>query len=265
MAILKTTTINGTLNNINITPPSGSAGTLTIGAGKTLTVTQNATIAHSTHASGSDNQTITAGKGMDFTASSGNVTITMGTPGDLTASTISAATAGTHTHAILTAAASSLSYSSGNTLGDSTALARADHTHKITGVAPYDHQHNYLPNDLGVTITEGGIISASSATFSGQVNASSFNAISKREMKENIETYKGNAVEALNKIEIVEFNFKNDEKKEKKIGFIADDTDSLFSGLEKDHVDIYNVIGALIKSVQELDARVKYLEEKYGI
>ena len=38
MAILKTTTINGTLNNINITPPSGSAGTLTIGAGKTLTV-----------------------------------------------------------------------------------------------------------------------------------------------------------------------------------------------------------------------------------
>jgi hypothetical protein len=264
MAILKTTTINGTLNNINITPPSGSAGTLTIGAGKTLTVTQNATIAHSTHASGSDNQTITAGKGMDFTASSGNVTITMGTPGDLTADTISTATTKTHTHSISTAAASGLSASTENGAGTSTSLARADHTHKITGFEP-SHGHPYLPNNLGVTITAGGNIAASSATFSGQVNASSFNAISKREMKENIETYKGNAVEALNKIEIVEFNFKNDEKKEKKIGFIADDTDSLFSGLEKDHVDIYNVIGALIKSVQELDARVKYLEEKYGI
>lgn len=264
MAILKTTTINGTLNNINITTPSGSAGTLTIGAGKTLTVTQNATIAHSTHASGSDNQTITAGKGMDFTASSSNVIITMGAPGDLTADTKSTATTKTHTHSISTAAASGLSASTENGAGTSTSLARADHTHKITGFEP-SHGHPYLPNNLGVTITAGGIISASSATFSGQVNASSFNAISKREMKENIETYGESAVEALNKIEIVAFNFKNDEKKEKKIGFIADDTDSLFSGLEKDHVDIYNVIGALIKSVQELDARVKYLEEKYGI
>jgi hypothetical protein len=46
------------------------------------------------------NQTVTAGAGMNFTATSGNVTITMGAPGSLTGATTNSASGTTHTHAV---------------------------------------------------------------------------------------------------------------------------------------------------------------------
>ena len=53
-----------------------------------------------THTSGSDNQTITSGNGMNFTSGSGDVTITLGTPGNLTTTSTSALQANSHTHKI---------------------------------------------------------------------------------------------------------------------------------------------------------------------
>ena len=46
------------------------------------------------------NQTVTAGAGMNFTATSGNVTVAMGTPSTLTGATTNSASGTTHTHAI---------------------------------------------------------------------------------------------------------------------------------------------------------------------
>ena len=93
--------VTKTVNNLTLT---ASTSSFTIAGGtttsRTLTVTANATIAHSTHASASDNQTITSGNGMNFTTGSGNVTITLGTPGALTASTTDNASENSHTHSI---------------------------------------------------------------------------------------------------------------------------------------------------------------------
>jgi microcystin-dependent protein len=87
---------------------------------------------------------------------------------------------------------------------------------------------------------------------------------SSRESKTNIKpTTHTNALEEIDKIEIVDFNFKDEERKdEPKIGFIADDTDSIFSGLNKDKMDVYNCIGMLLKAVQELNDKIKKLENQ---
>lgn len=87
---------------------------------------------------------------------------------------------------------------------------------------------------------------------------------SSRESKTNIKpTIHTNALEEIDKIEIVDFNFKDEERKdEPKVGFIADDTDSIFSGLNKDKMDVYNCIGMLLKAVQELNNKIKKLENQ---
>lgn len=131
----------GKINELTLTKQATGFTVAGGTASKTLTVSADATIAHSTHASGSDNQTITSGSGMNFTTGSGNVTITLGTPTALTASTINSVTSDSHTHSITTASAVALSNASTSTTGTSTSLARADHTHAISGFALSTHTH----------------------------------------------------------------------------------------------------------------------------
>lgn len=71
-----------------------------------------------------------------------------------------------------------------------------------------------------------------------------------------------NAVDLINNVEVVDFTFKDDPDKNVKTGFIAEMTDPLLSSKDQNKMDIYNCIGVLIKAVQELDARVKELENK---
>ena len=61
-----------------------------------------------------------------------------------------------------------------------------------------------------------------------------------------------------------EFNYKTDASKTRKIGFIADDTDQLLAGPDKDMMDHQNVMGTLIKAVQELSAEVEELKARLG-
>ena len=63
----------------------------------------------------------------------------------------------------------------------------------------------------------------------------------------------------INKIDICTFTLKEDEKKAKKVGFIADDTDELFATKTHDAIDYNNCIGMLLKAVQELSAEVEEL------
>ena len=71
-----------------------------------------------------------------------------------------------------------------------------------------------------------------------------------------------NAVDLINKVEVVDFTFKDDPEKNVKTGFIAENTDPILSSKDQDKMDIYNVCGVLLKAVQELDARVRELESK---
>lgn len=96
------------------------------------------------------------------------------------------------------------------------------------------------------------------------IYAESFIATSARDKKKNIvDTTHTNAVEEINKIKIVDFNFKTDTNNENpKVGFIADDTDEIFSTKEHNSMDIYNCVGMLLKAVQELSAENKKLQEE---
>ena len=83
---------------------------------------------------------------------------------------------------------------------------------------------------------------------------------SAKNKKENIHPYTDNATNLIKNIKIVDFNYKDDKEKNYKIGFIADDTHEIFSSKNHNIMDGYNCIGMLLKSVQELDARLKDLE-----
>lgn len=102
----------------------------------------------------------------------------------------------------------------------------------------------------------------SESTFANNIRAFSFIANSARSLKTDIKPTKYNAVDEINKIDVVDFYFKSDSKKENpKIGFIADDTDPIFSTKEKNSMDLYNTCGMLLKAVQELSAENKELRK----
>ena len=112
---------------------------------------------------------------------------------------------------------------------------------------------------------EPGIIlnPTSESSFASSIRAHSFIANSARSLKTDIKPTKYNAVDEINKIEVVDFYFKSDSKKENpKVGFIADDTDPIFSTKEKNSMDLYNTCGMLLKAVQELSAENKELRKR---
>ena len=97
---------------------------------------------------------VTAGNGLTGGGTlTADITITLGTPSDLSATTTNNVTATSHTHNIISnVTASSLSNSSTNTVGTSTSLARADHTHEITGFALSSHGTHVSYGTLTTTI-----------------------------------------------------------------------------------------------------------------
>ena len=118
---------------------------------------------------------------------------------------------------------------------------------------------------LKVGKEEAGIIlnPNSESTFASSIRAHSFIANSARSLKTDIKPTKYNAVDEINKIKVIDFYFKSDSKKENpKVGFIADDTDPIFSTKEKNSMDLYNTCGMLLKAVQELSAENKELRKR---
>lgn len=107
--------------------------------------------------------------------------------------------------------------------------------------------------ELGLT---AGKVKATTIESTSTITATSFNVSSKREFKENIEKYNENALDLINSIDVVTYNYKNDVEKNRRVGFIADDTDKLVSGKEQNTMDVTNTLGVLIKAVQELSKKV---------
>ena len=94
------------------------------------------------------------------------------------------------------------------------------------------------------------------------VLANGSSIVSARDKKENIEPYKGNALELLRKTEIVQYSYKSDQKHLPHIGFIADDTPKELSGVKQDTMSVGDCIGVLIKAVQELEKELDTLKNK---
>lgn len=87
-------------------------------------------------------------------------------------------------------------------------------------------------------------------------------------LKDNIEKVTLKALDLINKINIVSFNYKNNigyDPSIKHIGFIAEDTDELLSTQYHDRMDYTNCLGILIKAVQEISDDLKNIKEKLNL
>ena len=64
--------------------------------------------------------------------------------------------------------------------------------------------------------------------------------------------YEKSAFDTIDKIDIVSYHFIADETQTDRVGFIAEDSPELVSGKDRDHMEMNNCIGLLLKAVQEL-------------
>jgi hypothetical protein len=112
-----------------------------------------------------------------------------------------------------------------------------------------DDNHNFT----------GSVYITGSLGVSGNVSGSAFYQVSSRTLKTNIEPFTLSGIDLINSVRIVEFNYLND-LDNKHIGFIAEDTPSELSTLNKNVMDTNSTIGVLIKAVQELSEEVKKLK-----
>lgn len=118
-----------------------------------------------------------------------------------------------------------------------------------------------------ITLSVGSNIAKldrSSNVFSGDITAANFNATSDNTLKNNIASI-NNAVDVVNQLDGSSFTWKATGKKS--YGVIAQEIEKILPELvdTKDGIKSVNylgIIGFLINSVKELDARVKVLESK---
>ena len=97
----------------------------------------------------------------------------------------------------------------------------------------------------------------------GALGAAFFFNTSSRTAKENIIPFAPSAVEILNEVDIVSYNYEVEQNDEDtRIGFIAEDTPTILSGNNNDRMDTVSVIGLALKSIQEIDKRITILENK---
>ena len=114
-------------------------------------------------------------------------------------------------------------------------------------------------------------ISGSTAPFyvtnEGSVKAKDFEAFeigtaSSRKLKENIKPTIISALDIIGKVDIVDFNYINDDEKNRHVGFIAEDTDPVLSTAHMNKMDYTNCIGTLLKAVQEITKGMEKLEKR---
>lgn len=127
--------------------------------------------------------------------------------------------------------------------------------------------------DVGASDVFGTVGGANSTViWWGQIDRVK-SAVSDKRLKENIRPSKVNALDTLNKIEMVEFNWKKDGKFEK-LGAIAQQVENVDENLVVQHfedkdtptdylrINYFDTIPYLIKAVQELSEKVENLEEQ---
>ena len=121
--------------------------------------------------------------------------------------------------------------------------------------------NNDINGEANFTFNGTAAVITGSLSVSGSVNAQSFYQDSSRTLKTNIQPFEISAINLLDNVSVVEFNYLND-LTNKHIGFIAEDTPIELSTTKQNVMDTNSTVGVLIKAVQELTAKVKELESK---
>jgi uncharacterized coiled-coil protein SlyX len=86
----------------------------------------------------------------------------------------------------------------------------------------------------------------------GDVNATSFNPSSSREMKEDIvDLDAASASEALRSLTPVKYVYKDDESKEPRVGFIAEDVPEIVANADRKSVPIMDVVALVTRVVKD--------------
>ena len=121
------------------------------------------------------------------------------------------------------------------------------------------------PFNKGVVLSNGttnaAYVDSNVFVTGSNLYANAFFQNSKRDLKTNITPFTGSAVDLINQVEIVNFNYKNDIDTTH-IGFIADDTPVELSTINQNTMDVPSAVGLLIKAVQELNDEIIKLKNK---
>lgn len=121
---------------------------------------------------------------------------------------------------------------------------------KSTGIEMSNGSQTLAAIPSQLSITNG---TATTTITPTGVSSTEITATSSRSYKTDIKPCTVSAIDKINELNIVDFYYKSDETKSKpKVGFIAEDTDPLFSTPKQNKMDITNCIGLLLKAVQEL-------------
>ena len=97
----------------------------------------------------------------------------------------------------------------------------------------------------------------------GPIGSPNFFPTSSKDVKTNIRPYTGNGLDLINATEIVRFKFDIDGLEDQaKVGFIAEDAPTEFTGPDHDKMILPTTAGIVMKALQELDAKLRILEGK---
>lgn len=110
--------------------------------------------------------------------------------------------------------------------------------------------------------TRGGIEAKGAIYSESDIVGMNAGTYSRREYKENITPFKESALDLIDTVDIVNYNYKADKEHNHKIGFIADDTHEYFATKNHDIMDQSNCIGILLRAVQELHEENKLLKAR---
>ena len=94
---------------------------------------------------------------------------------------------------------------------------------------------------------------------SAVISAGGFYQTSSKTLKTGIIEYNESALDIINKINVVSFYYKAD-LKNKRIGFIAEDSPEEVATIDHNVMDTNSTVGLLLKAIQQLEARIKVLE-----
>lgn len=105
-------------------------------------------------------------------------------------------------------------------------------------------------------------------TIPAGVVSSYFNAVSQRDKKKNIQEADFSAIDLLQAVEVVTYQYKDETGEYLHTGFIAEDAPPSLTGCHHDGMSMSDVCGVLIKAVQELAAANELLQaqvERIGL
>lgn len=147
-----------------------------------------------------------------------------------------------------------------------------------TGSGDFSKESALIANGISVTganfyigvktetriVDEKGNVSGQTLTYK-PIRASAFTVASSRDVKKNIEDWTGDALKLVNGTRVTEYHLKdeNEEIDYKRIGLIVQESPlEIINFIGGDSIDLYEMASILWKSVQELDAKNKALENE---